>query len=281
MLLIDFSQLAIASTAVCHQEDYAITSVRHRVWLTLGKYRKLFFKTYGDPILCCDSASYWRKQLFPSYKAARAAKRATSNTFSNACHYNINTMREEFKQNSPYLVLTVEGAEADDIIAVLTANATEGFFGRESVLCVSGDKDFGQLAQYNGFRQYSPRLKDFVMFPADLDKALAEHIFRGDKSDGIPNILSDDDTFITPGKKQKSLSKTLLDTYTVGIPADLVLNYARNNSLINFKMIPSKVQNAILDEWRVQIASPKTRQGLLSYFMHHRLNSLIPRIGDF
>ena len=55
-------------------------------------------------------------------------------------------------------MLDVDGAEADDVIAVLTARlAAHG-----SVLILSSDKDFGQLQKYPNVTQYSPILKRFV-----------------------------------------------------------------------------------------------------------------------
>ena len=40
---------------------------------------------------------------------------------------------------------------------------------------------------------------------------LKSHIIKGDSSDGIPNILSDGDTFVNPEKRQKRLTKNVMN----------------------------------------------------------------------
>ena len=56
-----------------------------------------------------------------------------------------------FKENLPYKMIEVYGAEADDIIATLCKH-----FQDEKIMIVSGDKDFIQLQTYPNVKQYSP-----------------------------------------------------------------------------------------------------------------------------
>ena len=81
--------------------------------------------------------------------------------------------------------LHVEKCEADDIIATLVAMREE-----DKYLIISGDKDFIQLQHYGDVYQYSPMLKSFMGENVDPETFLREQIIKGDRSDGVPNILS-------------------------------------------------------------------------------------------
>ena len=69
-------------------------------------------------------------------------------------------------------------------------------------MIVSNDKDFQQLQRYPNVHQYSP-LKKTQLVCENPEKFLLEHIIKGDVSDGVPNILSDDDVFVNKEKRQK------------------------------------------------------------------------------
>ena len=81
--------------------------------------------------------------------------------------------------------------ELDDVIATLCAQQTEDLY-----LIISGDKDFIQLQHYGNVYQFSPLLKSFIGEQLDNTVFLREQIIKGDRSDGVPNILSDDDIFL-------------------------------------------------------------------------------------
>ena len=60
-------------------------------------------------------------------------------------------------------------------------------------MIVSSDKDFIQLHKYYNVKQFSPTQKK-LLNSIDPNEYLKEHIMKGDRGDGIPNFLSDDDT---------------------------------------------------------------------------------------
>ena len=76
----------------------------------------------------------------------------------------------------------------------------------EDILIISSDKDFQQLQSFGNIKQYSPAHREYLVCE-NPEWYLSNHIIRGDSSDGIPNILSDDDTFINPDKKQTIMNK--------------------------------------------------------------------------
>ena len=291
MILIDFTQIAIGSLMVAlnrsNQSETDENLVRHLVLNNLRYYRSRFIEKYGELIICCDNKHYWRRDYFPNYKANRKRDRAATGLDWNAIFTHLNQIRDEIKENFPYKVVDVHGAEADDIIAILVKKAQDD----TNNLIVSSDKDFIQL-HGDYVDQYSPVTKKMIN-GKDPVEYLREHIIRGDRSDGVPNILSADDTFVSE-KRQKPMRKTMIATIMEAMkeyepellyrlakcPEDTWRrNYRRNETLIDFNKIPNDIQDEILREFEnVKVGS---REGLFDYFIKNRLNNLIDNLGEF
>ena len=291
MILIDFTQIAIGSLMVAlnrsNQSETDENLVRHLVLNNLRYYRSRFIEKYGELIICCDNKHYWRRDYFPNYKANRKRDRAATGLDWNAIFTHLNQIRDEIKENFPYKVVDVHGAEADDIIATLVKRSQ----GDANNLIVSSDKDFIQL-HGDYVDQYSPVTKKMIN-GKDPVEYLREHIIRGDRSDGVPNILSADDTFVSE-KRQKPMRKTMIVTIMEAMkeyepellyrlakcPEDTWRrNYRRNETLIDFNKIPNDIQDEILREFKnVKVGS---REGLFDYFIKNRLNNLIDNLGEF
>ena len=290
MILIDFTQIAIGSLMVAlHQADNNEVDedlVRHLVLNNIRYYRSRFKEKFGELVICCDSRHYWRRDYFPQYKASRKKDRAASGLDWDMIFTNLNQVRDEIKEHFPYKVIEVYGAEADDIIAVLTRERND-----DVTIIISSDKDFIQLHN-NIIEQYSPVTKKLIN-GKDPVNYLREHIIRGDRSDGVPNILSADDTF-TENKRQKPLRKTvvgeLLDMMTGMDPEMLhtlakcprdtwIRNWQRNETLIDLTKIPTSLVHEILTEFdEVKVGD---RSNLFNYFVEKRLNNLVENLGEF
>ena len=171
MILIDFTQVVIGSLMVAlnRGEDLIEDLVRHLVLNNIRYYRTRFTEKYGEVVICCDSRHYWRKDYFPNYKANRKVDRKKSEYDWDFIFETLNTIRAEIEDNFPYKVVEVYGAEADDIIAVLTQQRAS-----ENNIIVSSDKDFIQLHWVN-IDQYSPVTKKMVTHPFPK-QYLIEHI---------------------------------------------------------------------------------------------------------
>ena len=233
-------------------------------------------------VLCYDSKKYWRRDYFPNYKSNRKKDRANSGLDWNTIFETLNNIRDEIKEIFPYKVLEVEGAEADDVIASIVQHVAETPSEFEHILILSGDKDFIQLQKHNFVKQYSPTLKKFVK-GIDPDIYIREHVLKGDRSDGVPNFLSPDNTFVDE-LRQKPLSKKKLETWIDLEPSDycsdeMMRNYQRNKTLIDLECIPSDLKVKILEEY--QNAEHGDRSKLLNYFINKRLKNLMNDIGDF
>ena len=258
--------------------------VRHMVLTALRNFEKQYSSKYGEIVLAYDSKHYWRKEAFPYYKQNRKKDREASDLDWNAIFEVLNKIRDEIKTYFPYKVVEVYGAEADDVISTLTTyqayrNIKLEKEGKqtEEVLILSGDKDFIQLQKYPFVKQYNPILKKEIKHDNPKVYAL-EHIIKGDKSDGIPNFLSDDDTFVV-GKRQKPISKKNLERWVEQDPLDFCKtpeekqNYMRNRKLIDLTLIPEQLATEIVSYYKA--LNSNERKVPLEYFRQHQLSKLM------
>lgn len=285
MILVDMNQISLASVMM-HLNIHKTTKpdenmVRHMILNSLRMYRTRFVEEFGEIVLCYDSKHYWRRDYFPHYKCNRKKTRETSNLDWDSIFSCLNDIKQEFKDYFPYKHLEVYGAEADDIISAL---CLELEFDNGKTLILSGDKDFIQLHKYKNVSQYSPITKKFVE-GHDPKEYLEEHILKGDSSDGVPNVLSPDHTFVE-GLRQKPLGKKKIDNWKsqenmeIALPNDeVVRNYQRNRQLIDLTKSPPELYIACLRAY--QDAPEGDRSKLLNYFIEKRLKNLIESIGEF
>lgn len=283
-MLIDLNQVLISNLMqhlkmISKQHEMSEDLIRHMCINTIRSNVKQFKNKYPNVILCCDNRHYWRKDYFPFYKSQRKVDREASGLDWSMIFDTLNRLRDELKTYFPYKVLDVEGAEADDVIAVLTARLAPS----SSVLILSSDKDFGQLQKYPNVTQYSPILKKFIKID-DPKLFIREHVLKGDRGDGIPNFLSPDNTFAA-GERQKVISsKKLKEWLEQDVESfcntDIMLRgFKRNQKLVDFDYIPDDIRSKVVlafDE-----TNPATKEKMLNYFIEKGLKSMIESIGDF
>ena len=257
--------------------------VRHMVLNSLRGHNKKFRKEYGEMVIACDSKNVWRREIFPNYKAGRKATREKSQHDWDAIFSMLHTIKDEIRSFLPYKVIELETAEADDIIATLVKRIQNqvGPNHEKKVLILSGDKDFIQLHSPN-VKQYNPVLNKFVGKGEDPTIYIKEHILKGDRSDGIPNVLSDDNVFIE-GRRQRPLSKKKIESWVnevfMTFTEEEQKNYNRNRQLIDLSCIPPKLEEKIINEFiDAKVAS---RDKILNYFITKKLKTLIEVIDEF
>ncbi len=194
MIIIDMNQIAVANLMMNLKMNNSKTidesMVRHMILNSIRMYRMDHHDEYGEVVLTWDSKHSWRRDYFPEYKASRRKGREESDLNWDDIFGTLNKIRNEIKENFPYKYLEVFGAEADDIIGFLCEENRD-----EKIMIISGDKDFIQLQKYPNVKQWSPITKKDVN-GFNPTTYLKEHILRGDTSDGVPNVLSPDNTFI-------------------------------------------------------------------------------------
>jgi 5'-3' exonuclease len=282
MIIFDYQQIAISNLMEqigSSKSSVDETLVRHMILNSLRTYVKKFRPTHGpDVVIACDNRNYWRRDIFAPYKAGRKKSRAASGHDWSSIFESLNKIREELKEHSPYRVLDIDGAEADDIIGVLV----QKFAGNEKIMILSSDKDFAQLQRYPNVEQYSPILKKYIKEPFPLVQ-LKQLIIRGDKSDGIPNILSKDDVFITGGR-QKPITEAKIITWLNQEPKEfcneeMLRNYSRNEVMIDLTKIPETLRESIINNF--ETAKGRTKQEFVNYMIANRLKNLIEVAHEF
>ena len=278
MIIVDMNQVML-SNLLAQLGNYTNASieenmVRHMVLNSLRSYRQKFFAEFGELVIACDNTNVWRKQVFPYYKANRKKNQEKSELNWASIFECMNKIRSELKEYFPYRVVDVESCEADDVIATLVKQNSG-----EKILILSGDKDFIQLHTYKNVKQFDPVRKKWIT-DANPEKYLHEHILKGDASDGVPNILSDDNCFVL-GVRQKPLTQKRIDALNncALIPDDMVRNFKRNQQLIDLKFIPKELESKIIESYSSQ--TEKSRNHLMNYFIANKLKNLMEHIGEF
>ena len=281
MIIVDLNQIMISNLMVQINGRNAVelseSLVRHMVLNSLRAHKKRF-RDYGEMIIACDSGNVWRREVVPNYKAGRKATRAKSGHDWATIFEILTKIKNEIKEHMPYKVIEVDTAEADDIIAVLVKKS---YYTNQNVLILSGDQDFIQLHN-NRVKQYNPVLNKFVGKGETPSIYIKEHILKGDRSDGIPNVLSDDDVFIE-GRRQRPLTKkkiaSWVDEMVMTFTEEEQKNYDRNRKLIDLSLIPPELEAKIYNEFiEVKVAHISK---ILNYFITRKLKTLIEVIDEF
>lgn len=292
MVIIDVNQVMISSMMVTLGPHAAAEidedMFRHFVLNTLRALR-VKFKDYGEMVIASDGRNCWRRDVFKYYKHKRKADRKASDIDWPAIFGVINKITAEIKEYFPYPVLNLDRAEADDIIATLVSlNGTGLAYPDKTtqIVIVSGDKDFIQLHRYANVIQWDNTKKKFLKPPkGDANMFLKEQILRGDKDDGIPNFLSDDDTFANESKRQKNIMAEKInkwmkqEVHEICADKTLLRNYKRNEMLIDLSHIPAEIKEAIKIEYDAQ--QGKGREKLFNYFIQFKLKNLQSAMGEF
>lgn len=284
-ILVDYNQVMLASLFVSignhTNAEVDENMIRHMFLNSIRFNRKKFNEEFGEIVICADGKNSWRRELFPYYKAGRRKSREESELDWNELFRIINQIRSELHEHFPYKVLHFDHCEADDIIGVICHTyGTELNTGSEQFLILSGDKDYQQLQRYANVKQYNPVMKKWVQ-NSQPDKYLTEHIIRGDVGDGVPNILSADNTIVV-GDRQKALTSKRMEELFKGpehMDETTRARYYRNKMMIDLNEVPEKYKVQILEAYEQE--KEVGRSGLFDFFVKKKLKNLLTDIQDF
>ena len=280
MILVDNNQILIASMFAQTRggkEPISEDLIRHMVLNTYRLIRSHHTDRFGELVICYDASDCWRKRSFPEYKQNRKKQKAKSDVDWDEIFALFGKIREEVRTVFPYKHLYVPHAEADDVIAVMAQN----YHDREKILIVSSDKDFQQLQRYPNVHQYSPIHKKMLKCE-DPQRFLLEHIIKGDSSDGIPNILSDDDSIINEAKRQKPCGAKRMEKIIEELGSDENIharNWERNQTLVDLTYIPEEIVTETINQYENQEVGDRSQ--ILNYMIENRLKNLVEVISDF
>jgi hypothetical protein len=285
MILIDYNAIAI-SNIVTQKMDLDENLIRHMILNSIRMYRKKYFREFGEIVITSDGSKNWRYEVFPQYKFKRKDARKVSKIDWQEVFRITNKVFDEIRENFPYKVVVHDECEADDVIAQLVVNSQVDFGHQEKVMIISSDKDFGQLQKYSNVSQYSPMLKKEIVI-VNPRRHLLELILRGDQSDGIPNVLSIDDSF-TEGVRQTPLRESKIDEIMKDLDDGELLyaaswhrNYLRNKKLIDLTETPSNLKLEIINNFEQQGDKSDNKKKVMNYLIVNGCINLVEVIGDF
>ena len=284
MVLVDFNGLAIGSIMgqLSRGEELSENLVKHIILNNLRVYRNKYPESkHGKMVIACDSYS-WRKDVFPEYKAARKANRATDKHDWPMIFDLIEDTLNDLRENFPYAVIKIDSAEADDIIDALTVHKAD--FGGEDVVIISADKDFIQLQQYGHVEQWSPMFNKMIK-EDNPRRYLFEHLLKGDSGDGVPNANSHDDVFTT-GSRQTPMTQKAIDKYwdnrddlEMIMKPNVFRNFMRNVQMIDLTNTPDGIREEAINKYENYVYP--TRTNILTYLVEHRMKMLVDCAAEF
>lgn len=203
MILIDFSSIihrmihtSVANVKPTKVDGKYITNdfiglTKYYIFQELFNIKQEHGPNFGDIVICLDKSSggYWRKDVYPGYKASRKKGREESEIDFGEVFSEIDGLIEQIKTNLPWKVIEVPKAEADDIMLVLAREYNK----YEKVLIHSPDKDMIQAQRDNDtVFQYSSLTKKWLV-PENkhdhMDHWIMEHVCLGDASDEVPKVV--------------------------------------------------------------------------------------------
>ena len=233
-------------------------------------YERKFSDEYGDLVICCDSKSNWRRELFPYYKQRRRDKRDNDEKDWNTIFNLFSMVKTSFSENLKEVVLEIDGLEGDDLIALGTK-----YINKRPHLIISSDKDMMQLTSIGGVKMFHVLHQDFVEFDS---KAHILQILKGDRSDGVPSILCEDDHFINENSTIKRLTKKYTESVNELSEEEIrrvfsdqpdvdniVKHFKRNLTLIDLDYIPEKYKQIFKDGFMAAYTKQKNNNSMAYY----------------
>jgi 5'-3' exonuclease len=197
-----------------------------------------------DFIFTCDADNGFRRSKYAEYKAQRHLIKKQFNV-SLVKHYIETVLFKEIDiSNYGYKTIYVDGAESDDIIAILSRHYKDDYLLR---IIISSDNDFLQLEDVIQYNMYGDKIEPKVKNCPDIltnKEFLLYKIIRGDVSDNIPSIAAG-----VGEKKALMFAKNpdKLKDFMKKHP-ESVKQFALNKFLIDFNSMPDKLKSDIIEE---------------------------------
>lgn len=281
MIIIDYNAIAIAPIVQnkMHVSDEGM--IRHLILNSIRMHRKTHKAKFGEVIVVTDGSKNWRRDVFPHYKSRRKDDRAASAFDWKEIFRATNKIFDEIGEHFHYRTMKVDTCEADDVIAWL-AESTQEFGNWEEVLIVSSDKDFGQLHRFDNVKQWSPKARGMIKID-NPRLQLQTQILEGDRIDGIPNVLSPDDVFVSGGR-QVTLRKAVIDKLLIDPAAmgeEVYRNYQRNKKLVDLSERPAHVTAEILNTFNAIGDKTANKRKIMPYLVQNECQRLLEIMGDF
>lgn len=280
LILVDMSNVALhalqsASSGKMNYFQLTEMSLRHVVLKRLFDIHRQF-GIEREMVLCFDNDNYWRKDVFPLYKSTRAKARSYSKFSFEEYKKMFKVFKEELPQNFSWKCVDVEKCEADDVIYAICNHVRD-----RRITIVSSDEDYLQIQNINPNVEQFSIANDKFITPQNKGYDLLEHIITGDSGDGIPNILSNANTFVMDGVRQTPMTKqrkadTMLSVQIGTLDENVQMRYDLNRKLIDMSELPQEYYDKIIEKFLEP--KPKKTGSLMTYCLKYKLNNLLGRL---
>ena len=115
-----------------------------------------------------------------------------------------------------------------------------------------------------------------------VEQFLIEHVLKGDRGDGIPNVLSPDNSIVDGIRQKKMTEKRMAELSGVNLTdcdEETLQRIERNRTLIDLRNVPPQLSEQILLEYDKEAG--KSRGKMFNYFVKHKLKNLLEDIGEY
>ena len=219
-------------------------------WLTRANHQaEVDVASRIDIVFAMDDhlKNNFRKTLYPEYKAQRLLTPKSYNIYAIKKYITDVIFKElELEKTYDYHMISVEGAEADDVIACICRNIAKDYM---LTILYASDHDFIQLEgikQYNLFGQkVECKVGDAEVTPKEY---LLSKILLGDGADNISKVFSG----VGPKKVLKLIKDKDLLKKKLSESQSAAKQFLTNKKLISFDFIPKELEQHI-----VEVASKK------------------------
>ena len=128
-------------------------------------------------------------------------------------------------------------------------------------------------------QEYVDKCHTILMSKEDHGALPADHQFQQQSGDGVPNVLSDDDTFVNENS-QTPLSKVKiafwmnnLNDLESAMTTKELRNFHRNQKMIDLDKMPENIYDEIIQNYENQ--PKKTNMKILNYLVTRRCNPIV------
>lgn len=219
-------------------------------------------REYNNIVVCWEGERSldWRREIYPDYKRNRDEKKAEDD-------YKILISTIPVIQDAlsgfPVKQLSVKGAEADDVIFVLST------FYKKGHTIISTDKDLTQILAINpNVTIYNPIKKTVAKYHPYL---VEEKAIVGDKSDNIGGLYRVGIKTFEKMMEDRALFNKVMSK---GNNKEI---YKQLLKIIDLRNIPKDLQEKIIDEEKKIDYNKLDNQKIEEFYFEHKLKELLMR----
>lgn len=197
--------------------------------------------------------SNFRKALYPGYKAHRKFVEKQFDMFK-IQNYIFNVIFKELnlEEKFGYKFVAVEGAEADDIIAIIVKKCSDNYSFK---VLFASDHDFIQLEGVKQINLFGQAIECKVgKEKVTPQEYLLSKILLGDSSDNIPKVFDG----IGPKKVMKLVKDKNVLREMLKENQDAAHQFKLNKQLISFNEIPAELTEKIIEKVNVALYENET-----------------------